>query len=90
MKPIALMIAGLVIAAVAAACAPRVPMDAEAPSSQEPMYCFSVELKHTKGRRMVGCADTLPLCREALGTARKYGRIAGVKRLRRCELRSFD
>ena len=60
------------------------------PSGAVPMhgtaFCFSAEVKNTRGKRAMGCFDTLALCKQALGTTLVYGRtFAGVTRIGACE-----
>ena len=67
------------------ACAHSVPV-AKPAAHATSMFCFEADIEHKKGKRMAACADTLPLCREAFGTARRFGGMAGVVRLFPCEL----
>lgn len=78
----------VVLVLVLSACARRVPVTKPKGATvvtHFAMYCFEADIKHKKGRHMAGCADTLPLCQEALGSARKWGALGGVTRLYSCE-----
>ena len=78
----------LFVALLVSACTRRLPVETAttAAAKRHAMYCFEADIKHKKGRRMAGCADTLPLCQEALGSARRWGSLGGVTRLFPCEL----
>lgn len=75
-----LIVLGLGMAACAATVAAG-PVAVQA----ESLYCFSATIRHKKGHLAVGCFDQPALCAEARGTAKRWGGVAGVKRLSDCE-----
>lgn len=81
------MIRAFIVAAMLSGCAHRVPVapPAKMQVKRPSMFCFEADITHKKGKRMAACADTLPLCQEALSSARKWGALGGVTRLFPCE-----
>lgn len=48
------------------------------------VWCFPVQVKLREGKAMYGCADKEALCRRALDSARRYGRMAGATAIGAC------
>jgi hypothetical protein len=78
-----LMVIGLAMAAIASCSA--VPLETRTAGVGGPVFCFSAVVRAKEGRSMSGCADTAALCRRALFNARRWGSMAGVLELGRCE-----
>ena len=76
-----LMLIGLGLAALVACGA--VPL--AAPPSGGPVFCFGARVRVREGRQLMGCADSMPLCRRARGHAERWASVAGLASLGTCQ-----